>query len=88
MSVLAPLFPTFEVIFVREPSLLPVFGKLGFGKLGLKAPVAVAATPVRSEGIALRLRELLAAHGGMVLKLSVIAWTVLILGAVFFMIQG
>jgi hypothetical protein len=77
------LFPTFEVIFVREPSLLPVFGKLG-----LKAPVALAVAPVSSAGVVSRLRELLAAHGGMVLKLSVIAWTVLILGAVFFMMQG
>ncbi|MER9303145.1 hypothetical protein NKJ06_27805 [Mesorhizobium sp. M0293] len=83
MSVLAPLFPIFEVIFVREPSLLPVFGKLG-----LKASVAFAAAPVRSTGVVSRLREFLAAHGGMVLKLSVIAWTVLILGAVFFMMQG
>ncbi|WP_246094013.1 MULTISPECIES: hypothetical protein [Mesorhizobium] len=82
-SVLAPLFPTFEVIFVREPSLLPVFGKLG-----LKAPVALVAAPVPSTSVVSRLRELLTAHGGMVLKLSVIAWTVLILGAVFFMMQG
>ncbi|PWJ94606.1 MULTISPECIES: hypothetical protein [Mesorhizobium] len=82
MSVLAPLFPTFEVIFVREPSLLPVFGKLG-----LKAPVALVA-PASSAGVVSRLRELVAAHGGMMLKLSVIAWTVLILGAVFFMMQG
>lgn len=68
---------------MREPSLLPVFGKLG-----LRAPVALVAAPVRSADVASRLRELLAAHGGMVLKLSVIAWTVLILGAVFFMMQG
>jgi hypothetical protein len=68
---------------VREPSLLPVFGKLG-----IKAPVVFAAVPVRSAGIASRLREGLAAHGGMALKLSVIVWTVLVLGAVFFMMQG
>jgi hypothetical protein len=76
-------FPTSEVIYVREPSLLPVFGKLG-----VKAPVAFVAAPVRPAGVVPRLRTLLAAHGGMVLKLSVIAWTVLILGAVFFMMQG
>jgi hypothetical protein len=29
-----------------------------------------------------------AAHGGMALKLSVIAWTMLVLGTVFFMLQG
>ena len=68
---------------MRQPSLLPVFGKLG-----VKAPVAVVAAPVRPVGVVPRLRKLLAAHGGMVLKLSVIAWTVLILGAVFFMMQG
>lgn len=70
---------------MRQPSLLPVFGKLG-----VKAPVAVVAAPVpaRSAGVVPRLRKLLAAHGGMVLKLSVVAWTVLILGAVFFMMQG
>ncbi|UVK46481.1 hypothetical protein BPNPMPFG_002138 [Mesorhizobium sp. AR07] len=68
---------------MREPSLLPVFGKLG-----AKAPVALVAAPARPAGVVSRLRELLAVHGGMVLKLSVIAWTVLILGAVFFMMQG
>lgn len=68
---------------MREPSLLPVFGKLG-----VKAPVATVTAPASSAGVASRLRELLAAHGGMVLKLSVIAWTVLILAAVFFMMQG
>lgn len=68
---------------MREPSLLPVFGKLG-----AKSPVATVTAPVSSASVALRLREFLAAHGGMVLKLSVIAWTVLILAAVFFMMQG
>ena len=68
---------------MREPSLLPVFGKLG-----VKAPVATVAASVSPASVTLRLRELLAAHGGMVLKLSVIAWTVLILAAVFFMMQG
>lgn len=68
---------------MREPSLLPIFGKLG-----AKAPVALVAAPVRSAGVVPRLRKLLAEHGGMLLKLSVIAWTVLILGVVFFMMQG
>jgi hypothetical protein len=76
-------FPPFEVIFVREPSLLPVFGKMG-----VKASVAVVTAPVASAGIVPRFREVLAAHGGMALKLSVIAWTMLVLGAVFFMMQG
>jgi hypothetical protein len=67
---------------VREPSPLPVFGKLG-----AKAPVVVAVR-ARPAGIALRLREALAAHGGMALKVSVIAWTILVLGAVFFMMRG
>ncbi|QKC82590.1 hypothetical protein EB232_14065 [Mesorhizobium sp. NZP2077] len=68
---------------MRAPSLLPVFGKLG-----VKARVAVLAAPVASAGMVPRLRALLAAHGGMVLKLSVIAWTILVLGAVFFMMHG
>jgi len=75
--------PTFEVVFVREPSLLPVFGKLG-----TKLSVAVKATPAASAGIVSRLREAMATHGGMALKLSVIAWTILVLGTVFFMMQG
>ncbi|WP_404927796.1 hypothetical protein [Mesorhizobium sp. ORM16] len=68
---------------MREPSLLPVFGKLG-----AKGPRVVAVEPVSSAGIAPRLREALAAHGGMVLKLSVVAWTISVLGMVFFMLQG
>jgi hypothetical protein len=76
-------FPDIRGYFVREPSLLPVFGKLG-----VKARVAVLAAPASSAGIVPRLREFLAAHGGMVLKLSVIVWTVLVLGAVFFMMHG
>ena len=68
---------------MREPSSLPVFGKLG-----VKPSVAVAAAPTASAGIVPRLRELVAAHGGMALKLSVIAWTMLVLGTVFFMLQG
>ena len=81
--MLAPTFPTFEAIFVREPSLLPIFGKLG-----AKAPAAIALAPARPAGIASRLRGLLTAHGGMALKVSVVAWTVSVLGVVFFMMQG
>ncbi len=71
---------------MRTPSLLPAFGKLG-----VKPPVATAAAPTLSKSMnsmALRLREVLSAHGGLVLKLSVLAWTILILAAVFFMSQG
>lgn len=83
-SLRAPgIFPTSKVVFVREPSQLPVFGKLG-----VKARVALVAAPVPPVGVLPRLRELLAAHGGLLLKLSVVAWTVLILGAVFFMMQN
>lgn len=67
---------------MREPSLLPVFGKQG-----VKAP-AVGAVRARPAGIVPRLREVLVTHGGMALKLSVIAWTVMILAAVFFLIKG
>ena len=71
---------------MREPSLLPVFGKRGLK--GLRAPSAVLPAPVASASLGSRLRGLLATHGGMALKLSVIAWTVLILGAVFFMMHN
>jgi hypothetical protein len=67
---------------VREPSL-PVFGKLG-----IKASAAVVVARAQPAGIALRLRGLLTAHGGMALKVSVVAWTVSVLGVVFFMMQG
>ncbi|ESY76423.1 hypothetical protein X741_34630 [Mesorhizobium sp. LNHC229A00] len=75
--------PTFEVNFVREPSPLPVFGKLG-----AKAPAALVAAPAVSARSAARLREMLTAHGGMALKLSVVAWTVAVLGMVFFVLRG
>ena len=68
---------------MRTPSLLPAFGKLG-----VKPPVATAAAPTPSKGMnamALRMREVLSVHGGLVLKLSVLAWTILILAAAFFM---
>lgn len=68
---------------MRESSSLPVFGKLG-----VKASVAAVGAPAASAGIVPRLRELLVAHGGMALKLLVIAWTMLVLGTVFFMLQG
>jgi hypothetical protein len=67
---------------VREPSLLPVFGKLG-----VKAPV-VAAVPARPGQMVERVRELLAVHGALALKLSIVVWTIVVLAAVFFIVQG
>lgn len=67
---------------MREPSLLPVFGKLG-----LKAPVVVA-VPARPGQLIDRLRALLTAHGGLVLKFSIVVWTVVVLAAVFFIVQA
>ena len=70
---------------MREPTLLPVFGRLG-----VKSPVAVAATPARSSyitNLAARTREGLSSHGGLALKLGVVLWTVLVLAAVFFILQ-
>ncbi|WP_258118307.1 hypothetical protein [Mesorhizobium onobrychidis] len=77
---------TFEVVFVREPSLLPVFGKLG-----IKSPVVIAAAPTMSKSIknsVPRMREVLSSHGGLALKLSVVVWTVLVLAAVFYITQA
>jgi hypothetical protein len=37
------------------------------------------------NAMALRMREVLSVHGGLVLKLSVLAWTILILAVAFFM---
>jgi hypothetical protein len=71
---------------VREPSLLPVFGKRG--RNGFEPPVTFTAAPASAAGIAARLRSLVGLHGGMVVKLSVIVWTVLILAAVFFTLKG
>ena len=66
---------------MRTPSLLPVFGKLG-----VKPAVAIAAAPTLSKSaVALRMRQVLSVHGGLVLKLSVLVWTILILAAAFFM---
>lgn len=67
---------------MREPSLLPVFGKLGS-----KAPVVVA-VPARPGQMVDRVRGLLASHGAMVLKLSIVVWTVVVLAAVFFIVQA
>lgn len=67
---------------MREPSLRPVFGKLG-----VKAPVAVAA-PVQRGQVADRMREFLAVHGGFALKFSIVVWMVVVLAAVFFIVQA
>jgi hypothetical protein len=65
---------------MRAPSPLPVFGKLG-----IKPPVAiVAASSKGMDAIVPRMREVLSVHGGLVLKLSVVVWTILVLAAVFF----
>jgi hypothetical protein len=67
---------------VREPSLLPVFGKLG-----VKPPAVVVAAPITSKvmhKMPNRIREALSQHGGLALKLSVLVWTILVLVAVFF----
>lgn len=71
---------------MREPSLLPVFGKLG-----VKPPVLIAAAPITSKimhKMANRIREILSLHGGLALKLSVLVWTILVLAAVFFISQA
>ncbi|MCV3210446.1 hypothetical protein OHD62_30140 [Mesorhizobium sp. YC-39] len=71
---------------MREPSLLPVFGKLG-----IKPSVPISAKPMVSKGMnsmLARMREMLFLHGGLALKLSVVAWTVAVLAAVFFTMQA
>lgn len=71
---------------MREPSLLPVFGKLG-----IKPSVPISAKPMVSKGMnsmLARMREMLSLHGGLALKLSVVAWTVAVLAAVFFTMQA
>jgi hypothetical protein len=71
---------------VREPSLLPVFGKLG-----VKAPAAIAVAPTMAKGLSgmvTRMRKVVSLHGGLALKLSVVVWTVVVLGAVFFITQA
>lgn len=71
---------------MREPSLLPVFGKLG-----IKSPVVIAAAPTMSKSIknsVPRMREVLSSHGGLALKLSVVVWTVLVLASVFYITQA
>jgi len=70
---------------VREPSVLPVFGRLG-----VKAPVVIAAPSgsKRLEKTMTGLRAVLSVHGGMILKLSIVAWTVVVLAAVFFITKA
>ncbi|MER8864118.1 hypothetical protein NKI19_10385 [Mesorhizobium sp. M0751] len=72
--------------FVREPSLLPVFGKLG----AKAPPVAIAASTMSTavKSLVNRTREVLSAHGCLALKLSVVLWTLLFLAAVFFIAQA
>ncbi|MER8510215.1 MULTISPECIES: hypothetical protein [unclassified Mesorhizobium] len=79
-------FQTFEVVFVREPSLLPVFGKLGVRA----RPVAIAAPTMSMtiKNLVNRTRELLSAHGSLALKLFVVLWTVLVVAAIFFVAQA
>ncbi|MER9616640.1 hypothetical protein [Mesorhizobium sp. M0207] len=69
---------------MREPTLLPVFGRLG-----VKPPVGVAATPGRrmKNGVP-RMREGISRHGGMALKVCVVLWTVVGLAAVFVIVQA
>lgn len=70
---------------MREPSVLPVFGRLG-----VKVPVVVAA-PTGSKGLEktiTSLRAALSEHGGLVLKLSIVVWTVAVLAAVFFITKA
>jgi hypothetical protein len=68
---------------LREPSLLPVFGKLG-----VKTPAAAIVAPARTGRMIDLMRELLASHGAIALKLSIVVWTVVVLGAVFFIVQA
>ena len=70
---------------MREPSVLPVFGRLG-----AKAPVVIAAPTMskRLEKTVTRLRAVLSSHGGLALKLSVVVWTVVVLAAVFFITKA
>nr|WP_246800801.1 hypothetical protein [Mesorhizobium amorphae] len=66
--------------------MLPVFGRLG-----VKPPVAVAATPARSssmKNIVASMRDGLSSHGGLALKLGVVLWTVVVLAAVFFIVRA
>ncbi|MER9121155.1 hypothetical protein [Mesorhizobium sp. M0047] len=69
---------------MREPTLLPVFGRLA-----VKPPVAVAAAPGRrmKNGVA-RMRQGISSHGGLALKVCVALWTVVVLAAVFFILQA
>ncbi|MEI9406911.1 hypothetical protein [Mesorhizobium argentiipisi] len=71
---------------MREPTLLPVFGRFG-----VKPPVAVAATRTRArsvKNVAASMREGFSSHGSLILKLGVVLWIVVILVAVFSILQN
>lgn len=71
---------------MREPTLLPVFGRLE-----VKPPVAVAAAPAGSKSMdkaTARVRAVLSSHGPLALKLSVVLWTVAVLAAAFFITRA
>ncbi|WP_246691207.1 MULTISPECIES: hypothetical protein [unclassified Mesorhizobium] len=60
----------------------------GFWKTWRQARGRDCGSTTLSKGMnsaALRMRKVLSAHGGLVLKLSVLVWTILILAAAFFM---
>lgn len=58
----------------------------GFWKAWRQAPGRdCGSTRLSKRTVALRMREILSMHGGLALKLSVVAWTILILAAAFFM---
>jgi hypothetical protein len=62
-----------------------------FGRFGVKPPVPVAATLPRArsvENVAASIREGFSSHGSLILKLGVALWTVVILVAVFSILQG
>lgn len=71
---------------MREPSLLPVFGKLG----AKAPPVAIAGSTMSMtvKSLVNHTREVLSAYGSLALKLSVVLWTVLVVAAVFFIAQA
>ncbi|MBZ9734577.1 hypothetical protein LB534_16500 [Mesorhizobium sp. CA18] len=70
---------------MREPTLPPAFGRLG-----AKSPVAIVAASATSSNmtnLAARMREGLSSRRGLALNLAVVLWTVLVLAAVFFILQ-
>ncbi|TPK62398.1 hypothetical protein FJ930_26775 [Mesorhizobium sp. B2-4-15] len=71
---------------MREPTLLPVFGRLG-----VKPPVAVAAMSTRSrsmKNVGASVRKGLSSPRGLFWKPGVVLWTVVALAAVFFIMQA